>query len=77
MPETAPCFLVMGVSTKMAQILSLLIPQIALVLADSACAPYPIAAEIRNVTLSNAKTRWGVALSVGSPAQEFSLMPDW
>lgn len=67
----------MGASTKMALILSFLIPQLALVLADSTCTPYPIAAEIRNVTLSNAKTRWGVALSVGTPAQDFALMPDW
>lgn len=61
----------------MAQILSFLLLQIALVLADSACAPYPIAAEIGNVTLSNDKTAWGVELSVGTPKQTFALMPEW
>jgi hypothetical protein len=41
------------------------------------CVPYPIAARIGNVTLSNGQTSRGIAYSVGSPQQEFAFLPQW
>lgn len=67
----------MAVGTKMARILVYLIPQIALSLAADSCAPKPIPVGIEDVTLSNNKTARGVALSVGSPKQNFAFSPMW
>jgi hypothetical protein len=46
-----------------------------LVAAD--CVPYPIAAKIGNVTLSNGQISRGIAYSVRSPEQEFAFLPQW
>lgn len=46
-----------------------------LVTAD--CAPYPVAARIRNVSLSNGQLARGVELSVGHPSQNFAFLPQW
>ncbi|EEY20148.1 conserved hypothetical protein [Verticillium alfalfae VaMs.102] len=41
------------------------------------CLPYPVAAKIGNVTLSNAQEARGVAVSIGTPEQEFAFLPQW
>ncbi|RYP50188.1 hypothetical protein DL768_004244 [Monosporascus sp. mg162] len=41
------------------------------------CVPYPIAATIGNVSLSNGQLARGVALSVGEPPQDFAFLPQW
>jgi hypothetical protein len=46
-----------------------------LVFAD--CVPSPIAAKIGNVSLSNSQVARGIAYSVGSPAQNFTFLPQW
>lgn len=41
------------------------------------CAPYPISVPIRDVHLSNGQIMRGVAMSVGTPAQNFAFLPQW
>ena len=41
------------------------------------CVPYPIAAKIGNVSLSNGQFARGIPLSVGTPQQEFAFLPQW
>src|SRR4051812_10593992 len=45
--------------------------------ASADCAPYPIAARLGNVTLSNRQTTRGIALAIGTPEQNFAFMPQW
>ncbi|KAG8161317.1 hypothetical protein KVR01_009581 [Diaporthe batatas] len=61
----------------MTKILALLVLQITASLAADDCAPKPISVDVKDVTLSNNKTARGVALSVGSPKQNFAFMPMW
>lgn len=56
---------------------SLLIVCRALGVMSADCVPYPIAAPITNVSLSNGHVARGVALSVGTPAQDFAFLPQW
>ncbi|KIN05183.1 hypothetical protein OIDMADRAFT_101942 [Oidiodendron maius Zn] len=46
-------------------------------LAFADCVPYPIAAKIGNVTLSNGQTARGISYSVGTPEQDFAFLPQW
>jgi hypothetical protein len=46
-------------------------------LADADCGPYPISIKIGNVTLSNQANARGLAVSVGSPQQDFAFLPQW
>jgi len=46
-------------------------------LASAECAPYPLSTKIRNVTLSNGQVSRGIALSVGTPEQDFAFLPQW
>jgi hypothetical protein len=41
------------------------------------CVPYPIAATIGNVSLSNGQLARGANLSVGHPPQSFAFLPQW
>lgn len=41
------------------------------------CVSGPMSLPLINVTLSNGKTRRGVALKVGNPPQEFAFLPKW
>ena len=41
------------------------------------CVPYPVAATIGHVSLSNGQTARGAALSVGTPPQSFAFAPQW
>lgn len=48
-----------------------------LVQVSADCGPYPINIKIGNVTLSNKSNARGLAVSVGSPQQDFAFLPQW
>ena len=65
-------FMRSSVSMPLAALLLLAIARTAL----CACSvPGPIAVPITDLPLSNGETRRGVALSIGTPAQNFSVIP--
>jgi hypothetical protein len=45
--------------------------------ASADCGPYPINVKIGNVTLSNQQDARGLAVTVGSPEQNFAFLPQW
>jgi hypothetical protein len=79
--STPICFPTMGFlldGPSRGWIITLLILVASLGKGESAtCAPYPISARVGNITLSNGQISRGVAYSVGTPAQDFSFLPQW
>jgi hypothetical protein len=41
-----------------------------------ACAPFPVAVNVGNVTLTNGNLMRGISIGVGSPVQDFAFMPN-
>src|SRR3569833_273274 len=44
---------------------------------DSSCVPSPVVVPVANVTLSNGKISRGLSLSIGTPPQQFAVIPQW
>src|SRR3569833_1830427 len=44
---------------------------------DSSCVPSPVVVPVANVTLSNGKKSRGLSLSIGTPPQQFAVIPQW
>lgn len=53
----------------------LILPAYLAILAQAACAPYPVPIRLGNVSLSNGQVARGLELAVGEPEQKFAFIP--